>query len=89
MVLSVQMGVSKKKNRPFGGTYQIPGRKPSFKGERERQAGLDADGWSVSPNDSKSRREILVSPVPRQVINSLKQAREVLQGEGSEQLPPR
>lgn len=54
----------KKEDRAFAHTYQIPGRKTSFKRERERKAGLDADGWSVSLNNSKNGRGILVSPVP-------------------------
>lgn len=45
-------------------TYQIPGRKTSVKGERKSKAGLDADGWSVSPNNSKTGRGILISPAP-------------------------
>lgn len=55
-------------------THQIPGRKSSFKRERERQTGLDADGWSVSPNNSKRRKRNPGLSSSRQVINSLEQA---------------
>lgn len=55
---------SRKETEPLPALTRFQAGKTSFKRERERKAGLDADGWSVSLNNSKNGRGILVSPVP-------------------------
>lgn len=63
-------------------TYQIPGWKTSVKGERKSKAGLDADGWSVSPNNSKNGRGILISPAPHRQPTAWSGRSKVLGGGG-------